>query len=93
MSKNQKLDSKKCHQDGLAFLGLSLSRNTFEFQKKSHPLSVTRQTQFDLDLLQDRNYHYLVSTDDNGWLAGGGEGDDAFKLPARDSAHVEIMRM
>ena len=53
---------------GLAFLGLSLSRhNDGQFSSK---VSVSRQTAFDFDLLQDRDYKYFCSTNDDGWLVG-----------------------
>ena len=77
--------------DGLAFLGLSLSRRSEE----GHPDSITHQTAFDLNEVIDRKYEYLASTNDDGWLVGGGEPGPpkSYKLPAKDSAHVEIMRI
>ena len=33
-------------------------------------MSVSRQTAFDFDLLQDRDYKYFCSTNDDGWLVG-----------------------
>jgi hypothetical protein len=48
-------------------IGLSLSRRS----SVGHADSVTRQTAFDFNELQDRAYKYVSSTD--GWLAGGGE--------------------
>jgi hypothetical protein len=77
--------------DGLAFLGLSLSRKSEE----GHPDSITHQTAFDLNEVIDRKYEYLASTNDDGWLVGGGEPGPpkSYKLPAKDSAHVEIMRI
>ena len=81
--------------DGLAFIGLSLTRNRFSSEPRSHPASVTRQHAFDLNELQDRDYLCVASTSDDGWLAGGGEGEGprSSKLPAADSAHCEIMRV
>ena len=38
-----------------------------------HPETVTRQTAFDLNLVQDRAYKYVATTDKKGWRAGGGE--------------------
>ena len=53
---------------GLAFIGLSLSRYTDgDFTNKK---SISRQSQFDFDLLQDREYKYFSSTNDDGWLVG-----------------------
>ena len=77
--------------DGLAFLGLSLARKS----DKGHPDSITHQTAFDLNNIIDRDYEYIASTNDDGWLVGGGEPGypHSYKLPAKDSAHVEIMRI
>ena len=35
----------------------------------------------------------MASTNDDGWLVGGGEPSDSIKLPAPDSAHIEIVRL
>lgn len=77
--------------DGLAFLGLSLARKS----DRGHPDSITHQTAFDLNNVLDRDYEYIASTNDDGWLAGGGEPGppQSYKLAAKDSAHVEIMRI
>lgn len=85
------LDPHKSHRDGLAFLGLSLSRKSPE----GHPDSVTHQTSFNLNDIQDREYKYIFSTNDDGWLVGGGEPGPpkSYKLAAKDSSHVEIMRI
>ena len=85
------LDKYHSKVDGLAFLGLSLSRKG----KRGHPNSVTHQQAFDLDLVQDRDYEHVFSTNDDGWLVGGGEPGPptSYKLAATDSAHVEIMRI
>ena len=72
---------------GLAFLGLSLSRNHSDAQAMAHAGSVSRQTQFDFNRIQDREYKYFVATNDDGWLVGGGENGDSFKLQNLDSAH------
>ena len=50
-------------------IGLSLSRR----HSIGHPDTVTRQTAFDFNELQDREYKYVSSTDSSGWRAGGGE--------------------
>ena len=50
-------------------IGLSLSRRS----SVGHPDTVTRQTAFDFNELQDREYKYVSSTDSSGWQAGGGE--------------------
>lgn len=85
------LDPSKSKVDGLAFLGLSLSRHS----EKGHPKSITHQTAFDLNDVIDRDYEYIFSTNDDGWLVGGGEPGPptSYKLAAKDSAHVEIMRI
>lgn len=51
-------------------IGLSLSRR---HSTLGHPDTVTRQTAFDFNELQDRSYKYVSSTDSSGWMAGGGE--------------------
>jgi len=77
--------------DGLAFLGLSLARKS----DRGHLDSVTHQIAFDFNDIVDRSYEYLQSTSQDGWLVGGGEPGvpKSYKLPAKDSAHVEIMRI
>ena len=77
--------------DGLAFLGLSLARKS----DNGHPASQTHQTSFDFNEVIDREYKYIFSTNDDGWLVGGGEPGPpkSYKLAAPDSAHVEIMRI
>jgi hypothetical protein len=84
------LDPTQAKVDGLAFLGLSLARKNDEV---GHPASATHQTAFDLNEVQDRQYEYLFSSNDDGWLVGGGEPPESYKLAAPDSAHVEIMRI
>jgi hypothetical protein len=85
------LDPSKSKVDGLAFLGLSLARKS----DQGHPDSATHQTSFDFNEVLDRDYEFLFSTNDDGWLVGGGEPGPmkTFKLAAKDSAHVEIMRI
>jgi len=59
-------------------IGLSLSRR---HSTVGHPDTVTRQTAFDFNELQDRQYKYVSSTDSSGWRAGGGErGGDQSQL-------------
>jgi len=85
------LDPKNSKVDGLAFLGLSLTRNS----PQGHPDSLTHQTSFDLNEVLDRDYEFIFSTNDDGWLAGGGEPGPpkSYKLAAKDSSHVELMRI
>mmetsp|Transcript_22033 Transcript_22033/g.32549 ORF Transcript_22033/g.32549 Transcript_22033/m.32549 type:complete len:294 (+) Transcript_22033:75-956(+) len=84
------LEPSKTRRDGLAFLGLSLSRKS----DVGHPDSVTHQTAFDLNEVQDREYEFLLSCNDDGWLVGGGEPGppNSYKLKAKDSSHVEIIQ-
>lgn len=63
------LDPTKSKVDGLAFLGLSLSRRS----EQGHPDSITHQTAFDFNEVIDRDYTHIFSTNDDGWLVGGGE--------------------
>ena len=85
------LDPTKSKIDGLAFLGLSLARKS----NAGHEQSATHQTSFDLNQVLDRDYQHLFSTNDDGWLVGGGEPGPprSYKLAAADSAHVELMRI
>lgn len=85
------LDPVRSKVDGLAFLGLSLARRS----EVGHPDSKTHQVAFDLNEVQDRDYNYVFSSNDDGWLVGGGEPGPpySYKLPAPDSAHVELMRI
>lgn len=86
------LDRTKMKIEGLAFLGLNLSRN-HPLQPMAHPGSISRQTQFDFNRILDREYKYFVATNDDGWLVGGGENGDSYKLTNPDSAHCEVLRM
>lgn len=85
------LDPSKSKVDGLAFVGLSLTR----WSPHGHPDSQTHQTAFDFNDVLDREYIDVFSTNDDGWLVGGGEPGppQSYKLAARDSGHVEIMRI
>ncbi|KAL7542337.1 hypothetical protein ACHAXR_011677 [Thalassiosira sp. AJA248-18] len=56
-------------------IGLCLSRKNSAL---GHPDTVTRQTAFDFNELQDRDYKFVSSTDESGWLAGGGERGDPY---------------
>lgn len=51
-------------------IGISLSRR---HPSLGHPETVTRQSVYDFNELQDREYKYVSSTDPTGWRAGGGE--------------------
>jgi hypothetical protein len=74
--------------EGLAYIGLCLTRHyTKEEEPRANPYSISRQTQFDFNEIQDRDYEYFVATNDDGWLVGGGENSESYKLPNPDSAH------
>lgn len=60
---------------------------TTTISSPAHSGTVTRQSQFDFNEVQDREYKYICSTNDDGWLCGGGEGEGSYKLPCVDSAH------
>lgn len=85
------LDHKKTKVDGLAFVGLSLTRKS----DVGNADSITHQEAFDLNDVLDRDYEFLMSSNDDGWLVGGGEPGPptSYKLAAKDSSHVEIMRI
>lgn len=67
-------------------IGLSLSRRHVTL---GHPDTVTRQTAFDFNELQDRDYKYVSSTDASGWRAGGGEGGNTEELKTLSSSSDE----
>lgn len=84
-------------------IGLCLSRRS----DIGHADTVTRQSEFDFNELQDRDYKYVSSTDKKGWLAGGGERRDPYskaseekvgdgnkhKIPAVDTVHIPIIQI
>ena len=57
-----------CSQDGLSFIGVSFSVNT----ASSNPYSYQLCDQFPMENIIDRNYDYVMSMDEDGWLVGGG---------------------
>lgn len=78
-------------------IGLCLSRRS----SVGNDNTITRQTAFDFNELQDREYNYVSSTDKNGWRAGGGErggtptvgGNSARKVAAPDVVHIPIIQI
>lgn len=84
-------------------IGLCLSRRS----GIGHADTVTRQSEYDFNELQDRDYKYVSSTDEKGWLAGGGERRDPYskaseeevgdgnkqKIPAADTVHIPIIQI
>jgi hypothetical protein len=78
-------------------IGVALSRHANNYDRNGnshpvygHPSTVSRQTQYDFNELQDRQYKYVSSVGPEGWRAGGGEIGDG-KMP--DEAHIPIIRI
>jgi hypothetical protein len=59
---------ESCQQEGLSFIGLSFSVNT----ASGNPYSYQLCDQFPMENIIDRNYNYVMSLDEDGWLVGGG---------------------
>ena len=57
-----------CEQKGLSFIGISFSVNT----PSGNPYSYQLCDQFPMENIIDRNYNYVMSMDEDGWLVGGG---------------------
>ena len=57
-----------CSQDGLSFIGISFSVNT----ANGNPYSYQLCDQFPMENIIDRNYDYVMSMDEDGWLVGAG---------------------
>lgn len=57
-----------CSQAGLSFIGISFSVTT----AMGNPYSYQLCDQFPMENLIDRNYDYVMSMDEDGWLVGGG---------------------
>ena len=80
-----------CEQEGLSFIGVSFSVNT----KNGNPNSYHISDQFPMENIIDRNYDYVMSMDEDGWLVGGGYKtfDYSGKMPYIDSSHTELLRV
>jgi hypothetical protein len=80
-----------CSVDGLSFIGLSFSVNT----PSGNPYSYQLCDQFPMENIIDRNYDYIMSMDEDGWLVGGGYKpfDYSGKMPYIDSSHTELLRI
>ena len=80
-----------CEQDGLSFIGVSFSVNT----PNGNPYSYQLCDQFPMENIIDRNYDYIMSMDEDGWLVGGGykQFDYSGKMPYIDSSHTELLRI
>ena len=80
-----------CYIEGLAFIGISFSvQSTY-----GNPYSYQLNDQFPMENLIDRNYDYIMSMDEDGWLVGGGYKtfDYSGKMPYIDSSHTELLRV
>jgi len=80
-----------CSQEGLSFIGISFSVNTGHGNPRSYNLC----DQFPMENIIDRNYDYVMSMDEDGWLVGGGYKpfDYSGKMPYIDSSHTELLRI
>ena len=68
-------------------IGLCLTQRSLV----GHPDTITRQTAFDFNELQDREYNFVSNTDSSGWRAGGGEPSGSDKVAAVDKMHIPII--
>mmetsp|Transcript_21318 Transcript_21318/g.32839 ORF Transcript_21318/g.32839 Transcript_21318/m.32839 type:complete len:983 (+) Transcript_21318:157-3105(+) len=80
-----------CEHDGLSFIGISFSVNT----ANGNPYSYQLCDQFPMENIIDREYDYVMSIDEDGWLVGGGYKtfDYSGKMPYIDSSHTELVRI
>ena len=81
----------ECEMDGLSFIGVSFSVNT----ANGSPYSYQLCDQFPMENIIDRDYDYVMSMDEDGWLVGGGykSFDYSGKMPYIDSSHTELLRI
>uniref|UniRef100_A0A7S3Q3K8 Subtilisin n=1 Tax=Chaetoceros debilis TaxID=122233 RepID=A0A7S3Q3K8_9STRA len=80
-----------CSMEGLSFVGISFSVNT----ANGNPYSYQNCDQFPMENIIDRDYDYVMSMDEDGWLVGGGykSFDYSGKMPYIDSSHTELVRI
>ncbi len=80
-----------CEMAGLSFIGISFSVNT----ANGNPYSYQLCDQFPMENIIDRDYNYVMSMDEDGWLVGGGykSFDYSGKMPYIDSSHTELLRV
>jgi len=80
-----------CTMEGLSFIGVSFSVNT----AYGNPYSYQLCDQFMMEGIIDRDYEYVMSMDEDGWLVGGGykSFDYSGKMPYIDSSHTELLRI
>lgn len=77
-----------CTQQGLSFIGISFSVNT----ASGNPYSYQLCDQFPMENIIDRDYEYVMSMDEDGWLVGGGYKtfDYSGKMPYVQSLTIYI---
>ncbi len=82
---------ESCTLEGLSFIGISFSVNVAHGNAYSYQLC----DQFPMENIIDRNYDYVMSMDEDGWLVGGGykSFDYSGKMPYIDSSHTELLRV
>jgi len=80
-----------CSQAGLSFIGISFSVNTAQ----GNPFSYQLCDQYPMENIIDRDYEFVMSMDEDGWLVGGGykSFDYSGKMPYIDSSHTELLRI
>ena len=67
-TKSHDSGDSSCTGDGLSFIGISFSVNT----ASGNPYSYQLCDQFPMEHIIDRDYEYVMSMDEDGWLVGGG---------------------
>ena len=84
-------DEEDCSMEGLSFIGISFSVNS----NHGNPYSYQLCDQFPMENIIDRDYDYVMSMDEDGWLVGGGYKtfDYSGKMPYIDSSHTELLRV
>eukprot|EP00559_Dactyliosolen_fragilissimus_P007149 CAMPEP_0184862456 /NCGR_PEP_ID=MMETSP0580-20130426/6909_1 /TAXON_ID=1118495 /ORGANISM="Dactyliosolen fragilissimus" /LENGTH=1000 /DNA_ID=CAMNT_0027360327 /DNA_START=246 /DNA_END=3248 /DNA_ORIENTATION=- len=82
---------ESCEMAGLSFIGVSFSVQT----ALGNPYSYQLCDQFPMENIIDRDYNYVMSMDEDGWLVGGGykSFDYSGKMPYIDSSHTELLRI
>lgn len=67
-TKSHDSGDSSCQHEGLSFIGVSFSVNV----PNGNPYSYQLCDQFPMENIIDRNYDYIMSMDEDGWLVGGG---------------------
>jgi len=76
-----------CDQEGEAFFGIPMSRNS----QSNLVSSSSFQSQFDFEVLLDRNFTYMNDFGTNhGWLVGEQIGNGAGSIVDKDTAHIPL---